>query len=302
VQSNELVSPEDRAARLWLGFGSSTAVLLFLTAVLVPRGATVAQFDEDVTGSMSALRHPVLTSVAQVITNLGTYRPVTVVSIGLALVLAYRTRRLLEPLVLLAAVEASSSLVEVLKVIIGRARPPMGGMLGPPDFDYSFPSGHAAPSTVVYVLGALLLAVTERWSSARRLLVAAGGCVMAGLIGLSRVYLGYHWLTDVVGSWLLAMFLTSIGMVFVTATQRLDWDAVQPDMVARRDDFPRVPAVLSVADRTGRLVRSWLVGAPDSLMPETHWPQRLHRRPVERPAADRETQHGPELRDRVLRQ
>jgi membrane-associated phospholipid phosphatase len=287
VQSNELALPERRAARLWFGFGSTTAVLLFLTAVLVPRSGGVAPFDEDVMVSMTALRHPALTRVAQVITDLGTYRPVTVVSIGLALVLAYRTRRLLEPVVLLAAVEASSSLVDVLKVIIGRTRPPMGGMLGPPVFDSSFPSGHAASSTVVYVLGALLLAVTERWSSARRLLVAAGGCVMAGLIGLSRVYLGYHWLTDVVGSWLLAINLASIGMVFVTATQRPDWDAVPPDMVAPRDDFSRVPAVLSVANRTGRLVRSWSVGGPDSLMPETHWPQRLHHGPVERPAADR---------------
>jgi membrane-associated phospholipid phosphatase len=300
VQSNDLVLPEDRAARLWLGFGSTTAVLLFLTAVLVPRSGG-AQFDENVTASMAALRDPVLTRVAQVMTDLGSYRPVTVVSIGLALVLAYHTRRLLEPVVLLAAVEASSSLVDVLNVIIGRARPPIGGMLGPPVFDYSFPSGHAASSTVVYVLGALLLAVAERWSSARRLLVAAGGCVMAGLIGLSRVYLGYHWLTDVVGSWLLAITIASIGMVFVTATQRLDWDAVPPDMVTPRDDFSRVSALLSVADRTGRLVRSWSVGGPDSLMPETHWPQRLRHGPVERPAADRETQHGPELRDRVLR-
>jgi membrane-associated phospholipid phosphatase len=217
----------------------------------------------------------------------------------LALVLAYRTRRLLEPVVLLAAVEASSSLVEVLKVAINRARPPMEGMLGPPVFDYSFPSGHTGSSTVLYVLGALLLALTERWSSARRLLVAAGGCVMAGLIGLSRVYLGYHWLTDVVGAWLLAMIVASIGMVFVIANPRPDWNAVWHDLVAPRDDFSGVPALLSVADRTGRLVRSWSVGGPDSLMPETHW-QRLHHRPIERPAADRGIQHDPEPRDRVL--
>jgi membrane-associated phospholipid phosphatase len=300
VQSNELVSPEDRAARLWLGFGSTAAVLLLLTAVLAPRSGGVAQFDEDVMSSMSALRHPFLTRFAQVITDLGSHRPVTVVSIGLAIVLAYRTRRLLEPLVLLAAVEASSSLVEVLKVATDRARPPIEGMLGPPVFDYSFPSGHTASSTVVCVLGALLLALSERWSSAWRLLVAAGGCVMASLIGLSRVYLGYHWLTDVVGAWLLAMITTSIGMVLVTANQRPDWDGALPDMVAPRD-ASRVPAVWSVADRTGRLVRSWSIGEPDTLMPETHWPQRLHRGPVERPAADRETPHGPEPRDRVLR-
>jgi len=147
-------------------------------------------------------------------------------------------------------VEASSSLVEVLKVGIGRARPPMEGMLGPPVFDYSFPSGHTASSTVLCVLGALMLALAERWSSTRRLLMATGGCLIAALIGWSRVYLGYHWLTDVVGAWLLAMTLTSIGMVFVTANQRPDWGAVLPDMVPPRDASSRVPAILSVADRT----------------------------------------------------
>jgi membrane-associated phospholipid phosphatase len=269
VQSKELALPQNRAAQLWLRFGSTTAVLLLLAAVLAPRRG-VTQFDENLMASMSALRNPVLTRIAQVITDLGSYRPVTAVSIGLAIVLAYRTRRLLEPVVLLAAVEAASSLVEVLKVVIHRARPPLEGMLGPPVFDYSFPSGHTASSTVLCILGALLLAVTERWSSARRLLVTTVGCVVAVLIGLSRVYLGYHWLTDVVGAWLLALVVTSIGMVFVTANQHPDWDAVVPDLVAPREELSGAPALLSVADRTGRLVRSWSVGEPASLMPETH--------------------------------
>lgn len=60
-------------------------------------------------------------------------------SIVLALVVGYRTRRLLEPLVLLVAVEASSSLVEVLKVATERTRPPIGGMLGGPVFELLIP-------------------------------------------------------------------------------------------------------------------------------------------------------------------
>ncbi len=275
VPSNELLVPEDRAVRLWLGFGLTTAALLLLTAALMPGSGGVAQFDEGVMAVMSALREPMLTSAAQVLTDLGSQRPVTLVETGLAIVLAYRTRRLLEPLVLLAAVEASSSMVEVIKVVVGRARPPVEGMLGPPVFDPSFPSGHTAGGTALYVLGALLLAVNERWTSARRLLVVAGGCILAFLIGLSRVYLGYHWPTDVVGGWLLALIFTSIGMVFVTVTQRHDWDAVVPDVVTSRNTSTRVPALLSAADRTGQLVRTWSIGGPDSSMLETPWRQHL---------------------------
>ena len=216
MQSSELVVPEDRAVRLWLGLGSASAVLFVLTALLVTSSTGVARFDNDLMALMSARRQPFLTSVAQTVTDLGSYRPVAVAQLVLAFLVGLRVRRLLEPVVLLVAVEASSSLVELFKPVIHQARPPTGEMLGAPVFDYSFPSGHAASGTVLYLLGALLLTSTEIPSSGRRLLVAAS-CVIGGLIGLSRVYLGYHWLTDVVGAWLLAVILTSIGMAFVTA-------------------------------------------------------------------------------------
>ena len=179
VQTSELVVPEDRAVRLWLGFGSTTAVLFALTALLVPHSAGVAEFDEDVMASMSALRHPVLTTIAQTITDLGSYRPVAVASFLLAVLIGWRARRLLEPVVLLAAVEVATSLVELLKVATARARPPIGGMLGAPVFDHSFPSGHTTSGTVLYVLAAMVAAHTETRNASGRLLMAAG-CVLGG--------------------------------------------------------------------------------------------------------------------------
>jgi undecaprenyl-diphosphatase len=205
-----------------------------LVAVLVLRSGIVVEFDQDVMASMSALRHPAVTAVAQLITGFGSLWPVTLFSIVVALVVGYRARRLLEPAVMLAAVEVSTQLVQLLKIAIGRARPPLDAMLGAPVFDFSFPSDHTATGTVVYVLGALLLTVTEARNCRGRLLVIAG-CVMGGLIGLSRVYLGYHWFTDVVGGWLLAAFVTSIGMAFVTAIRSPDSDLVVGDAVAPQD-------------------------------------------------------------------
>lgn len=291
ADSSGLVVAEDRAVRLWMVVGSTTAVLLALIAVLVSRISGAAQFDEGVMASMSALRQPELTNVVQIISDLGSYRPVTLFSIVLALVVGYRTRRLLEPVVLLVAVEAGSSLVELIKIATHRARPPLEGMLGAPVFDYSFPSGHTGSSTILYVLGALMLAHTQTRNSGRRLLVATG-CVLGVLIGLSRVYLGYHWLTDVIGAWLLALILTSIGMVFITANPRPNSATVLRDAVAPDDAFPRIPAFWSVPDRTGPMVRRWVLGR-NSSMPETHRPPRLHDGTVTRPAADRETQHRP---------
>jgi membrane-associated phospholipid phosphatase len=234
VPSSELVVAEDRATRLCLSFGATTGALVALAALLVPHSAGITEFDEDVIASMSGLRQPVLTSVAQIVTGLGSLWPVTLFSIVVALVVGYRTRRLLEPAVMLAAVEVSTNLVGLIKMATGRARPPLEGMLGAPVFDYSFPSDHTASGTVVYVLGALMLTVTEPWNSRERLLVPVG-CVIGGLIGLSRVYLGYHWFSDVIGGWLLAAFVITMGMVFITANQRPGSDLVVPDAVAPHD-------------------------------------------------------------------
>jgi membrane-associated phospholipid phosphatase len=249
--SSEVVVSEVRGARFWLVVGSATAILFGLFAIAVPRSDGVAQFDQNMLMWLSDLRRPALTSVVQFITELGTYRPVTVLSIALALILGYRTQRLLEPLVLLLAVEASSSLVDLFKMVVDRARPPLGGMLGAPVFDYSFPSGHTGASTVLYILGAVLLAQTQTRNFGRRQIIA-GGCVLAVLIGLSRVYLGYHWLTDVVGSWLLALIITSIGMALITAIPRPKWP---------------------IEDRTEPLLRRWVIG-PSGSPPETDRPQR----------------------------
>lgn len=68
---------------------------------------------------------------------------------------------------------------------------------------YSFPSGHATMSLVIY--GLLAFLVSRGWSAGRRwsLLLAVG--VLIAAIGLSRLYLGAHWLSDVVGGYALAL-------------------------------------------------------------------------------------------------
>lgn len=64
----------------------------------------------------------------------------------------------------------------------------------------SFPSGHAMNSAVVYLTLAAMVAQSERSNRVRVYILGAGLC-LTGLIGISRVFLGVHWPTDVVAGW-----------------------------------------------------------------------------------------------------
>lgn len=91
----------------------------------------------------------------------------------------------------------------LLKQVFQRARPdPANAMLALESF--SFPSGHSLISAAVYpILGVLLAAVVER--KAVKIYCVAVGLVMMFLIGVSRIYLGVHYATDVLAGWCLGL-------------------------------------------------------------------------------------------------
>lgn len=106
-------------------------------------------------------------------------------------------------LLVLVAFAGSGILVNLLKFLFGRTRPGMfygqgvSAFLGP-TWDSairSFPSGHA---TTVAVAAALVVLLAPRW----RVLAVAG----AGLVGVSRLLVGYHFLSDVLAGFLLGWF------------------------------------------------------------------------------------------------
>lgn len=118
-----------------------------------------------------------------------------------AAVLLWRGRRRPEAAVVLAAAVGAALLVDGFKRLYGRVRPPVAERLMT-ETNPALPSGHALGSVVVLgVLAAVLVLI------ARRTLIRAGAAATAVLgvvvIGVSRLYLGVHWLTDVLTGWLL---------------------------------------------------------------------------------------------------
>jgi undecaprenyl-diphosphatase len=102
---------------------------------------------------------------------------------------------------LVAVTTGGQSLVnEILKWIFDRARPDLVAH-GVETSSTSFPSGHAMAAAAVYLTLAALLVRTQK-SRAAKIAIISAAVLIAVLIGISRIYLGVHWPTDVIGGWL----------------------------------------------------------------------------------------------------
>jgi undecaprenyl-diphosphatase len=96
--------------------------------------------------------------------------------------------------------------VHEIKAVVDRPRPG-GGLVGASGS--SFPSGHAAYSTF-YVWLAVTIVMRLRPAMARGAAVVAAGIALTALVGLSRVYLGVHYLSDVSAGWALGLAAFSL--------------------------------------------------------------------------------------------
>jgi undecaprenyl-diphosphatase len=105
---------------------------------------------------------------------------------------------------------------DVMKIFFARVRPELVPQLDPIS-SAAFPSGHANNAAVVYILFIMLV------PQARHPLWQAAAAVMILLTGLSRIMLGVHWPTDVIGGWMLGTsFALMAGAVIAYRQQQRD--------------------------------------------------------------------------------
>lgn len=193
-----------------------------IVALLFGRGpesdAGAQWLDRAVFGFFKDHRSPILNHIVTDITALGSFTVLTWFAIGtLGFLTLFRQKlRILE----LITISAGSAIwPRLLKVYFERARPDIADRLVSVS-EYSFPSGHAFGSSAMYLAFGLLAAEILR-SKTQKTFCIGFAVITILLIGVSRIYLGVHYTTDVLAGWCLGTTWTFFAtLVFDLIRQR----------------------------------------------------------------------------------
>ena len=160
----------------------------------------ITSFDATVSRWIIAMRTDWLTSVMRAITELGSTGGVVGVTLGVAVICLLFGKWLEAPTFALTVL-GSFLTSEWLKRVFKRPRPPMPWLAAATN--YSFPSGHSLVTLALYGLLAYLVFQNLKPGRIRSILTGFL-LVIPFLIGISRIYLGVHYPSDVLGGWILA--------------------------------------------------------------------------------------------------
>ena len=199
---------------LLMGVG---AVLFLSLVVQVMDRIGIVSVDHQAEAWFLTIRTPWLTSLDDVLAVI--FGPVAMPIIVLVVTVLWVvfSTHVWRPLVLAGAMTLGVVLIQILTRLVRRPRPPVSLMLFGKDTTYSFPSGHVSGTADFFLLLSYL--VISRTPTGRRLGVA----VLVTVVGISsqvfsRLYLGYHWLSDTLAAICLAMVI--LGLVMAVDTRR----------------------------------------------------------------------------------
>lgn len=168
-------------------------------------------FDENIMNAIHKKANPTLKNIMKFITFFGSGR--FYISLGTILTICFvRRKKYIEVSSLAMCSLGSYGLNELIKHYYRRIRPikyfliKQGG--------YSFPSGHAMVSMTFYSIFIYIYLRNKNWGK-KKVLIWILNYLFIGLIGFSRIYLGVHWPTDVIGGYIIGLaFYLAVILIF----------------------------------------------------------------------------------------
>jgi membrane-associated phospholipid phosphatase len=214
--------------RLTIGLLLSVCLLVCfgLIARSVEGGRGLTRLDQRIGLSLAEHREraPLLRDFFLAVTQLGSVPAMVTLAVGVALALVMQRRRLLA-LVWLIAPAGGALLDVILKHFFERGRPPFHDP-AINETTLSFPSGHSMGSVVGYgLLAYLLVRAARHWWM--RLAIIAAASVLVLAIGFSRIFLGAHYFSDVLGGYTVGGFWLASCILTIEAVRRRPRQAVE---------------------------------------------------------------------------
>lgn len=204
--AGRLPTSEVAGIALLLGLVVVVSLAVGFTEVLddVLEGDGIAGIDKPVTSWLATHRDLWLTTTLRVVTHAGGPLLLAAVAFPISVAAAWRCRSWRPVVLALVGGGGIPLVLFTAKALVGRERPPLPFALVDAD-GYSFPSGHATGTAAITVITAWMLTrwLIPWWTG--RVMVWTMAIASVLVIGFSRVYLGVHYLSDVLSGWMLGM-------------------------------------------------------------------------------------------------
>jgi len=200
--------------KIWVGI-----ILLFLLVIfswlflLIANnfdGSQIRHFDRRIIDLIQGNVSSKLTTIMLWITFFGSVKGVALITFIVCVILYITRHRLLGMYLAITVALGAGGFNHILKLMFKRARPDIQPIIA--ESGYSFPSGHSMGSMILYGSLAFVLfkAYNRMWAKILGVII---GIVLVLIIGISRIYLGVHYPSDVIGGYLAGAFWILICMI-----------------------------------------------------------------------------------------
>lgn len=235
-----------RCRLLIIGTIIGGVILVLAASITITYGASthspwVIRMDHWALNHALAARSPRTGMVVTWFTNLGSTPWSAPIATTFALYTAWRWRDATPIFLMAGATVLSTTVTRLLKLTFERIRPLHEVAVPPFEHTFSFPSGHTLNAVVIAGVMAYLLCQHTR-SAGLRTLISGCGIAYALLMGISRVFLAHHWLSDVLAGWCIGSLCLTASIVVERATAYIRQGRLHDrDSSSPSDEYSRNP-------------------------------------------------------------